>query len=246
MKSVLIYLILILLGTNFVVNAEKYKQDSLLSIHQYDNLNTNISPKVIGTKDILFFSLALGSSFILDEKINTHFFQHKTGFMDSYGDVSTYFGEKTIIAPATIVSWAIGKCIKDEKLSNTSLNSAKALFCGALLCESLKYIAGRDRPDELNGNMQFKLLGGNSNQHKSFPSGHSFVAWAAFTPFAEQYSKWIYIIPASVSISRVYRNRHWFSDVFMGAGIGYFAGLYFHNRKNKKIIFNSNGLIIKF
>lgn len=242
MKYILIFLFIT--AFNFNSKAQIITPDSLL--FKIDKQSMSINKNVFTRKNILIFGLGLGTSFILDTKLNKFTRDNKSTFMNSYTDVSTYFGEKTIIAPATLVTWAIGKAIHNDELSTTSLNSAKALFCGAILTESIKFIAGRDRPDERNGNMEFNFLGGNTNQHKSMPSGHSFVAWAAFTPFAEQYSKWIYIIPASVSISRMYRNRHWFSDVFLGAGIGYFAGLYFHNRKQQKILFNANGLIIKF
>ncbi len=89
-------------------------------------------------------------------------------------------------------------------------------------------------------------MGGTRSSYQSFPSGHSLVAWATFTPFAESYSKWIYLIPASVSFSRLYKNKHWMSDVVMGGGLGYLAGLYFHKRKNQKVIFNGQGVVIKF
>jgi membrane-associated phospholipid phosphatase len=202
--------------------------------------------KVFSSKNLLIFGGLLGSSFLLDEWSNKRLQANQNSFLDSYTNLFTEFGEKKYIAPATVAAWALGTAIKDERLSNTALNSAKALVTGAILTESIKIVAGRSRPDLNRGNMHFNAFGGSSNDTKSFPSGHAFVSWAVFTPFAEEYSKWIYLIPASVSFSRMYRSRHWFSDVVLGGGIGYFAGLYFHKRENQRILFNGNGIVITF
>lgn len=197
-------------------------------------------------KNLLIFGGLLGSAFILDELVKDGMTHNQNGFLDGFTDISNEFGEKKYLAPATLATWAIAEAIDDERLSTTAMNSAKALICGAILTESTKFIAGRSRPDMNRGSLHFDAFKGRENNTKSFPSGHAFVAWSVFTPFAEEYSKWIYVIPAGVSFARMYRNRHWFSDVVLGGGIGYFAGLYFHKRKNQKVIFNGNGIVIKF
>lgn len=197
-------------------------------------------------KNLLIFGGVLGSAFLLDEIAKDGMTHNQSGFMDGFTDISNEFGEKKYLAPATLATWAIATAMNDERLSTTAMNSMKALICGAVLTESTKFIAGRSRPDMDRGSMHFDAFNGRGNDTKSFPSGHSFVAWSVFTPFAQEYSKWIYVIPASVSLARMYRNRHWFSDVVLGGGIGYFAGLYFHKRKNQKVLFSGNGVIIKF
>ncbi len=197
-------------------------------------------------KNLLIFGGLLGSAFILDELVKDGMTHNQNGFLDGFTDISNEFGEKKYLAPATLATWAIAEAIDDERLSTTAMNSAKALICGAILTESTKFIAGRSRPDMNRGSLHFDAFNGRGNDVKSFPSGHAFVAWSVFTPFAEEYSKWFYVIPAGVSFARMYRNRHWFSDVVLGGGIGYFAGLYFHKRKNQKVIFNGNGIVIKF
>jgi len=197
-------------------------------------------------KNLLIFGGVLGSAFLFDELAKDAMTHNQNSFLDGFTDISNEFGEKKYLAPATLATWAIAEVIDDERLSTTAMNSAKALICGAILTESTKFIAGRSRPDMNRGSMHFDAFNGRTNSTKSFPSGHSFVAWSVFTPFAQEYSKWIYVIPASVSFARMYRNRHWFSDVVLGGGIGYFAGLYFHKRKNQKVIFNGNGIVIKF
>ena len=74
------------------------------------------------------------------------------------------------------------------------------------------------------------------DQYRSFPSGHTLAAFAAAAAVSSETSDWWpntrWIIgPALFSgatltgVSRMYDNRHWASDVLVGAGIGTFAGL---------------------
>jgi membrane-associated phospholipid phosphatase len=60
----------------------------------------------------------------------------------------------------------------------------------------------------------------------SFPSGHTTVAFAWATVFAENYGIWYITYPVAVmcGAARIYKNMHWASDVFVGAMIGTFFG----------------------
>lgn len=69
----------------------------------------------------------------------------------------------------------------------------------------------------------------NSN-YVSFPSGHTAQAFAAATFLSEEYKykyKWMpyvsYGIATSVGILRMVNNKHYISDVLVGAGIGYLS-----------------------
>ena len=221
-------------------------KSKISSEKKYESLNPGLGKQVFSKRKLFIFGGLLGSAFLFDELAKDGVTHNQNGFFDGLTDISNEFGEKKYLAPATLATWAIAMAIDDERLATTAINSAKALICGAILTESTKFIAGRSRPDMNRGSMHFDAFNGSGNDTKSFPSGHAFVAWSVFTPFAQEYSKWIYIIPAGVSLARMYRNRHWFSDVVLGSGIGYFAGLYFHKRKNQKVLFSGNGMVIKF
>jgi membrane-associated phospholipid phosphatase len=72
----------------------------------------------------------------------------------------------------------------------------------------------------------------------SFPSGHSTSAFAVATVIAEQYKykRWVPVVAYSLagltSLSRIEANKHWASDVFMGAVLGYSIGKFITRKKN--------------
>jgi membrane-associated phospholipid phosphatase len=99
--------------------------------------------------------------------------------------------------------------------NRTALLIKSELLVGALTY-SLKKITAVPRPD--------------TGQPTSFPSGHTAQAFAAATFMAKEYgnkSIWYsigaYTVATSIAAMRVMNNRHWMSDVLVGAGIGIFS-----------------------
>ena len=72
-----------------------------------------------------------------------------------------------------------------------------------------------------------KILRPDGTSTKSFPSGHTAQAFAAATFLSEEYKdrfKWMpyvaYSLSSAVGACRIANNRHFISDVLVGAGIG--------------------------
>lgn len=94
------------------------------------------------------------------------------------------------------------------------LGTAYALM--GVTVNSLKAITNVQRPDGSSLN--------------SFPSGHTATAFMGAELLRREYwdiSPWIgvagYAVAAGTGFFRMYNNRHWFTDVLAGAGIGIFS-----------------------
>lgn len=137
-------------------------------------------------------------------------------------------------------TYATSFIIKDQKLRSTSLTAVEGLAVAAVLTTIGKNVFHRTRPNSTDNPYEFsgpKLGGGNV----SFPSGHTGSIFAVATVFAEAYkdTKLVPIIAYSVAtlsgLSRIHDNKHWVSDVFGGAVLGYLAGKFVADRRINKI-----------
>jgi len=196
-------------------------------------------------KNSLVVSTAAVLAFTLDKPMNNWMNDLSNSTGGGVADVANALGEKTIIIPALGATWGLSYLIKDDKLKRTSWNAIKTVAVTAIVTEGLKISAGRARPFTGEGPHSFHPFS-NDDQYKSLPSGHTSVAFAVFTPFAETYSRWIYAAPASVALARMYKNKHWFSDVVVGGGIGFISGWIFTHYPQKNIQVTSNSVIVFF
>jgi len=152
---------------------------------------------------------------------------------------------RTVAQPgSTIIGvsmYAIGRLSHDDRLAEVGLHGTEALVIGAATGTVLKTVFGRARPfvDTISPNPNdWQLLRGlrAGARYQSFPSGHTTAAFAAAAAVTAETSTWwptatalligpaMYGGAAAVGLSRMYENRHWASDVILGAAIGTFAG----------------------
>lgn len=109
----------------------------------------------------------------------------------------------------------------DPRMQNTGIISLQAVAGAAALSTASKHLVGRARPHEESG--PWSRTSARSNA--SFPSNHSTVAFAAVTPFAQEYdAPWLYGLAAASSLGRVAGRQHWVSDVVAGGVLGYAIG----------------------
>ncbi|MGC3948673.1 MAG: phosphatase PAP2 family protein [Chryseolinea sp.] len=97
--------------------------------------------------------------------------------------------------------------------TNRTILLLKSELLVSVLTYSLKQITAVPRPD--------------SGKPTSMPSGHTAQAFAAATFMAKEYGQrsiWYsigaYAVATGVGAMRVLNNRHWVSDVLVGAGVG--------------------------
>lgn len=132
--------------------------------------------------------------------------------------------------------YGIGRLLGSGRMADLGLHGSEALLLTELITRAIKSPAGRSRPfvdpDHAHG---FKLGRGFGDQtYQSFPSGHTSIAFAAASAVTYETGGWwprakplvgtaMYGGAALVGLSRMYRNKHWASDVAMGAAVGTFT-----------------------
>jgi membrane-associated phospholipid phosphatase len=208
------------------------------------------APFHIKTKDypkIAAFTAITGALMWSDESINKFAVSLRDSSQAVVG-VSKYvtrFGglyeAYTLIALASY-----GFLFKNEKIKTTTFLATQAYLSSAIIFESMKFLSGRQRPNyydpkTLENDPRFhgpiyqfkKTSEGHKppvNSYTSFPSGHTCVAFAAATVFAMEYHDRplvpiiSYSAASLIGLSRLTENKHWASDVFVGAALGYLCG----------------------
>jgi membrane-associated phospholipid phosphatase len=109
----------------------------------------------------------------------------------------------------------------DDRMQNIGIISLESLAGAAALSIATKHAVGRARPEEGLGHLSRTA----NRSDASFPSNHATVAFAAVTPFAQEYdAPWLYGLAAAGSLGRVAQRQHWVSDVVAGGLLGYAVG----------------------
>lgn len=134
-----------------------------------------------------------------------------------------------------------GLIFKNQKIKTTTLLATQAYITAGALESVLKFVSGRTRPSFYDDGKEAepKFLGpfsktakdiNGKNVYSSFPSGHTTVAFAAATVFASEYKDKpivpiiAYSVASLIGASRITENKHWTTDVFVGAAVGFLAG----------------------
>jgi membrane-associated phospholipid phosphatase len=109
----------------------------------------------------------------------------------------------------------------DARMQNIGLISLQSIIGATALSVGTKNLIGRARPYE-NAGTWGKAA---SRSDASFPSNHASIAFAAVTPFAQEYdAPWLYGLAAIGSLGRTANRQHWVSDVVAGGVIGTAVG----------------------
>ena len=196
----------ILLIVSLLSSCNSYAQE----LHRTDSLdsksNYNFKKKAIVPLSLIGIGVLLNGS-QLERQFNT--FVHKELSFEHTSTIDDYVRH----APIVIM---YGADILGAKAKNHWFDQTKYLlisnFFSKYITRGLKSLTAKTRP---NGSS------------KSFPSGHSTIAFSnasvLYNEFYESspllaYSG--YTFAASTAVFRMSNNRHWVSDVMVGAGIG--------------------------
>ena len=214
-------------------------------------LNTGVSlvkaPLSFSNSDWMktgLISVGTISLFAVDKKVRTIALQNQTSLKDKIFNFDAYHGTLyTAIFSASV--YGFGLIGKNNEIRRLGLNAIEAFAYSGILTGILKISIGRRRPYAGDDELIFKPLSSfTNNDFQALPSGHTTVSFAVSTVMAN-YSDNIYwkifwySTGGLVAASRIYHNKHWLSDVFLGGAVGYFVGNFIINQNNE----NSNSLL---
>ncbi len=197
-----------------------------------------------------------------DEGIYKYFkdYQKDYAWVDRVSPEITKLGDGLIDAGVAGMFLINGLIFKNEKARETGLLALQTLVHTAIFIQTCKHLFGRQRPewddgvDGWHGPAGFldRYSGNLWGRYDSFPSGHTITAWGLATVIALQYKENLavpiacYTLATLAGLSRITEDKHWFSDVFVGAALGYFIARMVVRNQNQRLqlspTFSGNGL----
>ncbi len=188
------------------------------------------SPGSWSGKDWLTFGAIAGAGVVLalkDEKIRDWMDDHRSDFTRGASDWISPLGKGAFLLAGTAGLYLAGEAFGAPGLRRTSLLALESFATASAFVLGLKVVVGRGRPRAGMGNTHFHPFSSGST-YNSFPSGDSATAWAVATTIADRTDGWgvdalCYGLASLVTVWRIHDDKHWASDAFVGAALGYFT-----------------------
>ncbi len=201
------------------------------------------------SKNGLYLTGVIGGAafiYVFDENIRNASQKMHSSFNDNFFKIAKKFGDKEIDLAILGGSYLFGVFKDDEYLKETSYLAAKAFFVSNAVITFMKVSFGRTRPYYAEDKDMFKPLN-LKDAFNSFPSGHCVSAFSLATVFALRskttYTKvFFYSLATAVALERIYSDKHWASDVFIGSTIAYLISrkIVMENENKNKADFSFN------
>ena len=153
--------------------------------------------------------------------------QNSTG--DNIAAIGNVLGNPLYAAAPLGLFYLYGHLNEDPKARRASLLAVESLAISGAFTLTIKMATQRPRP--FTGEAPTTWNGPSlKTANPTFPSIHTQTAFSIATVLAEVYGNNPYVPPIAyglatlTGLSRIYDDKHWASDVFFGAAIGYFVG----------------------
>ena len=169
-------------------------------------------------------SVALAASLALDEPLQRFVATHRSRAADEVANAVDPLGEARWLVPAlaaaTVVPYVAGRHDVARAALRVAIGYAAADIAGGVV----RVATARHRPDSTGDAWRFHPFHP-QGEWGSMPSAHVTHAIAIAAGIAEQSERpWVsriaYGLATLVAADRVYRQRHWSSDVVVGAALG--------------------------
>ncbi|CAH2032326.1 phosphatase PAP2 family protein [Trichlorobacter ammonificans] len=195
----------------------------------------------------LFWTLAVagavGLTYGFDTDIRDKVQGSRSRGLDKAADVAELAGNPYLHIGVAALVYGGGVLAESPKWKEIGEMMAEALFLADAATLLIKEGTGRGRPAVASGKgdlrpLQFKT------DYDSFPSMHTASSFAMASVIARtsqsiELSVLSYTLAASVGFARMNQNKHWASDVLLGAALGELAGrvvTHYHADKSRRFM----------
>jgi membrane-associated phospholipid phosphatase len=165
----------------------------------------------------------------------------RPGVQSSSALRETADGVEMVASPGALIFggslYAVGVLTGKRTPADFGWHTLEALAVSGQVTSLLKGLFGRSRPYAAAGDASdFEFGGGfGTAVRRSFPSGHTSMAFTFASVVAEETSyRWprahriiaplAYAAATSVGLARMYNDKHWASDIALGAAVGTLSG----------------------
>lgn len=160
----------------------------------------------------------------ISEEVRKHFDGHET-LISAANALGT---PPAVLGPLAL--FGVSSAIGDRRLQDATFTSLEAIAYAGTITRIAKEVIGRYRPADIHGAKKFDPFSGNT----SCPSGHATIVFAMLTPMVYYYphpaTYALFGVGLTTDLARIALNRHWFSDVVVGSGLGFLMARYLSKR----------------
>ena len=160
--------------------------------------------------------------------------------------------EKSLFG-AGVLTYAGARIAHAQSTADIALHATEAIFISGAIGTVARGILGRSRPFVTADRDAFDYKHGKGFtelKYRSFPSLHSSAAFAGAAAVATEMryrharhrkivTPLLYVLASGPGLARVYGDKHWASDIVMGAALGVVAGnrtvRYTHSRPGNRV-----------
>lgn len=160
--------------------------------------------------------------FLIDGSVQRLVQRNKDEVWDGVAPAVRRFGEAPVFAGVPAVLLAGGLLLGDDGLAGMGSHALETGAVAGISVTLLKYVLARNRPST---GCASSPSGREGDCSGAFPSGHTTMAFALAGSLARDIRRpWataiLYTAAGATAWSRLYDDRHWLSDVAVGALLG--------------------------